>query len=200
MATLPVAMHCQPAEPQRSHVYMLYTFRLQSWRASCGYMQAAILCLQHCCRDSIVCGGPQLVSHTHGDKRAGSSSPAERLNKVRRCRLYCQASVSGSGGSGGGKGLGGGGSGGGDGGMSGSSGLGGLWALYLRALEARPLVTRCATSGILNGIGDIAGQRLFSDEPFDWLRLAKFTFLVRKHIENCVVKGSDLSCVSVFSS
>jgi hypothetical protein len=67
--------------------------------------------------------------------------------------------------------------------MGNPGGLGGLWAMYLKAMDSRPFVTKVVTSASLNGLGDILGQSLFEkDKPFDWARLAKFTFLVRCHV------------------
>jgi hypothetical protein len=57
--------------------------------------------------------------------------------------------------------------------------LGALWAGYLRLMETRPFSTKVVTSASLNAVGDIMGQTLFEEgKPFDWLRLAKFAFLV----------------------
>lgn len=53
----------------------------------------------------------------------------------------------------------------------------GLWNAYLDALEKAPLLTKCLTCAVLNGVGDILSQTVFEDHPFDWGRLAKFMAL-----------------------
>lgn len=84
-----------------------------------------------------------------------------------------------SGGNGGGGGGGGGGWGGGHGDSSGGFGLAAIWAAYLKLLETHPWPTKIATSAGLNAVGDFFSQTLFEkDKKFDWLRFAKFTFLV----------------------
>ena len=52
-------------------------------------------------------------------------------------------------------------------------------ALYLRLLEEAPLLTKCATSGALNLLGDFLCQKFFGDKgaPYDWERSFKFAFL-----------------------
>ena len=58
-----------------------------------------------------------------------------------------------------------------------------MWAAYMRALETHPTATKVITSASLNGVGDILGQLIFEkDKRFDFLRFAKFTFLVRNHL------------------
>ena len=72
-----------------------------------------------------------------------------------------------------------------DGGGSGGGGGGGgdskqgLLALYLRLLEEAPLLTKCATSGALNFLGDFLCQTFLGDKDssYDWARSFKFTFL-----------------------
>ena len=91
-------------------------------------------------------------------------------------------SGSGSGGGGGGGGSGGGGGGGGGGGNgngNGGSGSGTTpWAMYLLLLESNPLVTKMATSGVLNAFGDLLAQVLFEDgQSVDTKRTLTFTFL-----------------------
>ena len=90
----------------------------------------------------------------------------------------------GDGGIGGGAsgGGGGGGGGGGDGGQSsgGNGRVRALWAAYLNALEKNPLATKCATSGVLNALGDLFAQFAFDDAAkngIDWRRAGIFTFL-----------------------
>jgi len=91
----------------------------------------------------------------------------------------------GGGGGAGGGGAGGGGGGGGDGGGGGQSsggngGVRALWAAYLNALEKNPLATKCATSGVLNALGDLFAQFAFDDAAkngIDWRRAGIFTFL-----------------------
>ena len=86
-------------------------------------------------------------------------------------------SGSGSGGGGGGSGGGGGGNGNGNG--NGGSGSGKTpWAMYLLLLESNPLVTKMATSGVLNAFGDLLAQVLFEDgQSVDTKRTLTFTFL-----------------------
>ena len=88
-------------------------------------------------------------------------------------------SGSGSGGGGGGSGGGGGGNGGGNGNGNGGSGSGTTpWAMYLLLLESNPLVTKMATSGVLNAFGDLLAQVLFEDgQSVDTKRTLTFTFL-----------------------
>ena len=85
-------------------------------------------------------------------------------------------SGSGSGGGGGGGGSGGG---GGNGNGNGGSGSGTTpWAMYLLLLESNPLVTKMATSGVLNAFGDLLAQVLFEDgQSVDTKRTLTFTFL-----------------------
>ena len=87
----------------------------------------------------------------------------------------------GGGGGGGGAGGGGGGDGGGGGQSSGGNGgVRALWAAYLNALEKNPLATKCATSGVLNALGDLFAQFAFDDAAkngIDWRRAGIFTFL-----------------------
>ena len=87
-------------------------------------------------------------------------------------------SGSGSGGGGGGSG-GGGGGGNGNGNGNGGSGSGKTpWAMYLLLLESNPLVTKMATSGVLNAFGDLLAQVLFEDgQSVDTKRTLTFTFL-----------------------
>ena len=82
------------------------------------------------------------------------------------------------GGSGSGSG-GGGGGGGGNGNGNGGSGSGTTpWAMYLLLLESNPLVTKMATSGVLNAFGDLLAQVLFEDgQSVDTKRTLTFTFL-----------------------
>lgn len=90
-----------------------------------------------------------------------------------------------SGGGGGGSSGGGAGWGGGDGDSSGGFGMAAMWAAYMRLLETHPWPTKIATSAGLNAAGDIMGQMFFEkDKKFDWLRFAKFTFLVRPDVVN----------------
>ena len=75
----------------------------------------------------------------------------------------------------------GGGGGGGNGGGDGAAGgVQTLWAAYLNALEKNPLATKCATSGVLNALGDLFAQFSFDDaakKGIDWRRAGVFTFL-----------------------
>jgi hypothetical protein len=72
-------------------------------------------------------------------------------------------------------------------------GLGALWKTYLRLLEVHPLPTKVITSASINGVGDILGQTLFEkDKPFDFLRLAKFTLLVRMRSAVCRARMQDI--------
>ena len=79
---------------------------------------------------------------------------------------------------GGGSGSGSGG-GGGNGNGNGGSGSGKTpWAMYLLLLESNPLVTKMATSGVLNAFGDLLAQVLFEDgQSVDTKRTLTFTFL-----------------------
>ena len=88
------------------------------------------------------------------------------------------------GGSGSGSGGGGGGNGGNGGNGNGGNGNGGSgsgttpWAMYLLLLESNPLVTKMATSGVLNAFGDLLAQVLFEDgQSVDTKRTLTFTFL-----------------------
>ena len=85
----------------------------------------------------------------------------------------------GGGGGGSGGGGGGGGNGGGNGNGNGGSGGGTTpWAMYLLLLESNPLVTKMATSGVLNAFGDLLAQVLFEDgQSVDTKRTLTFTFL-----------------------
>lgn len=90
-----------------------------------------------------------------------------------RTRMF---SSGGAGGGGAGDWGSGGGSGGGDG-----FGPAALGTIYLKLIETHPWPTKIATSAALNAVGDLIGQTLFErDKKFDWLRFAKFTFLVRQ--------------------
>ena len=52
------------------------------------------------------------------------------------------------------------------------------WAMYLLLLESNPLVTKMATSGVLNAFGDLLAQVLFEDgQSVDTKRTLTFTFL-----------------------
>ena len=87
-------------------------------------------------------------------------------------------SGSGSGGGGGGGGSGGGGGGNGGNGNGGSGSGTTPWAMYLLLLESNPLVTKMATSGVLNAFGDLLAQVLFEDgQSVDTKRTLTFTFL-----------------------
>ena len=85
------------------------------------------------------------------------------------------------GGSGSGSGGGGGGNGGNGNGGNGNGGSGSgttPWAMYLLLLESNPLVTKMATSGVLNAFGDLLAQVLFEDgQSVDTKRTLTFTFL-----------------------
>ena len=61
-----------------------------------------------------------------------------------------------------------------------NGGVRALWAAYLNALEKNPLATKCATSGVLNALGDLFAQFAFDDAAkngIDWRRAGIFTFL-----------------------
>lgn len=100
-------------------------------------------------------------------------------------------SSGGSGGGGVGKG-----GGGGDGDF-GSSGFGpaSVFTVYMKMLEEHPWPTKILTSAALNAAGDLLGQALFEKgKKFDWLRFAKFTFLVRNNSYRSTLDAS-LDCV-----
>lgn len=58
-----------------------------------------------------------------------------------------------------------------------SSGSRGLWGKYLDLLESSPMLTRCVTCAVLNGVGDMFSQLLVEQQAFDAKRCATFTIL-----------------------